>query len=448
MTFKRCGRPLVFFSIGLAVIILVFGTRNEMMTVIRLMAQSMNAATTTTTTRTLEMAENQTSNVSIMQMMTRSIQSNQTNRPHDDQHPSSSSRRLCSRDELQQGAWIPTILPKAPYVPNNIKLRCYPKEHYDQEWKTWQWQPHAQASGHCTLLAWNKNAFCHLAHAFSTIAIVGDSLSWEQYASLIQLLGLKSHQTYQHRSKLLDQNHIEYACPKRNVRLLYRRDDLLQKLPHVLNDNTSSSFPQVLILNRGAHYTNDTVFLQGIHQVLQALRPWQEQCQLLQRPCHVFWRTSVPGHPSCWNFSRPVTNVTDMEAYIRNPHHYDHYLERQWNYHWYDYQHQNELALHAIEQHVAETITTTATSSSSSSSSSQHQQQHYVQFDIIDAYHINLLRPDEHRWQHNQSDCLHSCYPGKMDLYNQLLLHYLSKRQQQGKVANSQSSRTKSAKLS
>ena len=44
-------------------------------------------------------------------------------------------------------------------------------------------------------------------------------------------------------------------------------------------------------------------------------------------------------------------------------------------------------------------------------------------FEILDAYYLNVLRPDEHRA--HQGDCLHNCYPGKMDVYNQLLLHYL-----------------------
>lgn len=38
---------------------------------------------------------------------------------------------------------------------------------------------------------------------------------------------------------------------------------------------------------------------------------------------------------------------------------------------------------------------------------------------IVDGYHINIRRPDQHY------DCLHSCYPGKMDVYAQIMLHYL-----------------------
>jgi len=62
--------------------------------------------------------------------------------------------------------------------------------------------------------------------------------------------------------------------------------------------------------------------------------------------------------------------------------------------HWWDFKHQNKLVLEAFKKSS-------------------------LRYDIIDAYEINILRPDLHR------DGLHSCFPGKMDIYNQLLLHFL-----------------------
>jgi len=54
----------------------------------------------------------------------------------------------------------------------------------------------------------------------------------------------------------------------------------------------------------------------------------------------------------------------------------------------------------------------------------------------LDAYFIGILRPDGHRLnklvrqkngtQEIINDCLHNCYEtGKLDVYNQLVLHYL-----------------------
>ena len=44
-------------------------------------------------------------------------------------------------------------------------------------------------------------------------------------------------------------------------------------------------------------------------------------------------------------------------------------------------------------------------------------------YDVIDGYDLMIRRPDLHK---APSDCLHSCIPGKVDVYPQLLLHYLS----------------------
>lgn len=49
-----------------------------------------------------------------------------------------------------------------------------------------------------------------------------------------------------------------------------------------------------------------------------------------------------------------------------------------------------------------------------------------VDYEMLDAYHINILRPDEHR---EAGDCLHSCLGSKLDVYAQVLMHILRRRQ-------------------
>jgi len=45
---------------------------------------------------------------------------------------------------------------------------------------------------------------------------------------------------------------------------------------------------------------------------------------------------------------------------------------------------------------------------------------------ILDAYYINVLSPDQHRNPiTSKPDCLHSCIPGKVSIYNRLFLHWL-----------------------
>jgi hypothetical protein len=187
-------------------------------------------------------------------------------------------------------------------------------------------------------------------------------------------------------------------------------------------------FPTVLILNRGAHYVNDTMHVNKLrYETLPIVQEWLNKCQNVYggMKCHFFWRTSVPGHPGCATasvaavnsssssfkplYTRPNNNREQVEALVAN---LSNYNDHTMTYHWYDYQRQNQLALTELQSWQA---------AQNNNNNNNNAPFHYR---IIDAYDINILRPDEHR-AHDGGDCLHNCYPGKMDVYNQLLLHYL-----------------------
>jgi hypothetical protein len=169
----------------------------------------------------------------------------------------------------------------------------------------------------------------------------------------------------------------------------------------VVADSIQADFPTVLILNTGAHYRNDTVLVNGLHEMLPVLKDWKADCTRRQLKCNLFWRTSVPGHPDCVNFAEPVNDFQRMEAFVMSPNSYN---NKTWKYKWmwYDFQRQNQLVLKELEK---------------------FDEQYGLEYQVLDAYYINLLRPDSHRWL--QDDCLHSCYPGKMDIYSRMLLHLL-----------------------
>lgn len=287
------------------------------------------------------------------------------------------------------GKWVRREVEMPPYVSRNKHLRCYPDEAYKQSpWQTWAWQPYDRT---CSLTNWNDNDFCRLMN-MSTISIIGDSLSWEQYSSLLQLLGQKVRQTDQHKSKSENRNHIQVACGT-NTRIIFRNDPRLS----FLTDAIRADFPLVLILNRGAHYVNDTELRSSIQNNVPELRNWQKTCQRMGLRCHLYWRTTVPGHPRCTEFneSTPFGDLEAMEDRIFDLSNYNNVTI---NYHWQDFARQNELILHELESSG-------------------------LDYNVIDGYHVNILRPDEHRSR--DGDCLHNCYPGKMDVYNQLLLHFL-----------------------
>lgn len=292
--------------------------------------------------------------------------------------------RLCTRVEIQDGEWVPLTLPRNPYSPYSKAVSCdKPKE----PWHTWDWQPFAVQAQTCIFQPWDSAHFCSLVR-FATVAMIGDSLSWEHFASLIGLLN--------ERVKLRRGNitNVYHVC-QGQVRLVYLRSNDLALLPHLINTTS----PNVLILNRGAHFVPNNVLEPELQNLTTDLKEWQHSCHVSQRPCHLFIRTTVPGHPQCWNFTKPAKTVREMEDYIAEASKYynqpNHFPE------WAQFKRQNELSLLVYERAN-------------------------LTYDVLDAYHINLLRPDEHLSRRN--DCLHSCIPGKMDVYNQLLLHFLQRR--------------------
>lgn len=297
------------------------------------------------------------------------------------------NRPLCTRDQIRDGEWVPMEFDKPPYISQNHHLRCYPRESYNvSPWKSWAWSPTDKS---CQLEEWNGDQFCKLLR-FGTVSIIGDSLNWEMYSSLLQLLGARVLQSSQHKSKTYKQNHPQLACDGK-TRFVWRNDARLENV----TDSIRNDFPNVLVLNRGAHFKNDTELLAGVRKNIEEVRDWFDICEKRQLKCHFFWRTSVPGHPGCKNFTQPVNDLAYMEERVAD---LSLYNNRSINYHWYDYQHQNKLVLKELEQSGLE-------------------------YHVIDAYEPNMRRPDEHRA--HQDDCLHSCYPGKMDVYNQLLFHFL-----------------------
>ncbi|KAG7341630.1 GDSL/SGNH-like acyl-esterase family protein [Nitzschia inconspicua] len=331
---------------------------------------------------------------------------------------SSADLPLCSRDDIRVGSWQPVTLKSPPYVPRTVHLRCYPEDVYQQGfWNTYDWQP---SSTDCSFASWDPDQFCRLLYR-ATILVIGDSLSWEHYRSLNHLLGNRGvHQSDQHQSKKFQGNVVYYVCPQHQTRLVFRRDDLLTNVSQaIFNEGT---FPHVIVMNRGAHYKNDTVLLTDLREIIREIQAWQEECSLRSIKCHFFWRTSVPGHPQCnhsaTSFSAPVNDIEKMEAMIAD---LSLYNNRTLEYHWFDYQHQNLLVEELLQHELLPPKPDTIISN-----------ENVLQ--ILDAYYLNVLRPDEHRA--HQGDCLHNCYPGKMDVYSRMLFHYLLQQRSQKDIGD------------
>lgn len=308
--------------------------------------------------------------------------------------PSMGRAPLCSRQQVLDGRWERAHYDYAPYVSKNYKLQCHNETFYEAHgYDTFDWTPNDPL---CEFSSWNSSRFCRLVKR-ATVSIIGDSLSWEMYSSLLQLLGVRVHQLDQHRSKSDNKNHILKGCQNPKTKFVYRNDPRLENV----KDSIKKDFPLILILNRGPHYVNDSALVQGMHHLFATLREWRATCDRFGFTCHLFWRTSVPGHPLCNRsdegsvyYRQPENSLQRVEALISDLANYD---STTVHFHWYDFNHQNQVSLDLLQQSGLNAT-------------------------ILDAYYLNVRRVDGHR----PNDCLHNCYPGKMDVLNQLFLHFLS----------------------
>jgi hypothetical protein len=109
--------------------------------------------------------------------------------------------------------------------------------------------------------------------------------------------------------------------------------------------------------------------------------------------------------------------VAVMEAHIANISLYSKFGRGK--FHWWDFAHQNSLAVETLREKLVD-------NSSIGSGDA-------MVMDVMPAYEINILRPDQHTLSHriDEIDCLHNCaLAGKTTVYNQLLLHLMKLRKQ------------------
>jgi hypothetical protein len=234
--------------------------------------------------------------------------------------------------------------------------------------------------------------------------VIGDSLTWEHYSALANAFGHTIGWKEQVSTNLGKRAVVRTAC-NGTVSLAGRK---MSEPENVVKRSVGHNFPDVIVMNFGAHYVEDTKFSSKIRQMMDEVQQWQAECRLKGKAnCLFIWRTTVPGHPNCRDFKEPATSIEDMEALVANRSLYNSLGKNAANFNWWLFKHQNELAMKLIQE---------------AASSSPFP----ILYDFMPAYEINILRPDAHhaRKKKGTLDCLHSCEPGsKATVYNQILLH-------------------------
>ena len=313
---------------------------------------------------------------------------------------------LCTREQIRRGYWKPLQLSKPPYISEEPwEKTCYLNNGSREgqldgsPFHDWEWTVNIRTFNEengCFFGSFNVERFCQL-NINRTIAFLGDSISWQQFNSLNLLIGAKDELR---RKELIKTD----ACDER-TKLVWMRDNhaTAKGLSSIIN----LSDPDVIVLNRGAHYTNNTVLSMGLKTTLAKAFQWQQDCDERKdkRDCLLVWRTTAPGFPDCSHVPGPIGagNQTDVEALISNPLN-PWYMEnsKHREFHWWDFRDQNALVENLIQNLV-----------------DAHPQ---FRISFIDFYEMAILRPDNHI---NARDCLHYCLPGPPDAANAVLLHHM-----------------------
>ena len=311
-------------------------------------------------------------------------------------------KNLCKRSDIRHGKWVGKINSKNPSTETTVMPMLAPNlagadssQNYDicNAPDLYQWQVAKKKNENDSSCEFqqefNSELFCDLMKN-AVILFIGDSITWEMYASLVHLTDGRVQKGVHNRAVQRKIAIVINVCGDNHVTLIYRWSKQLNNegtsvaIENMLNE----TFPTMIVLNTGAHYQHDTVYHERMDHALDLIAGWQNMCQDRNLPCPFFWRTTPPGIFNCKSFARPVNNITMMEEYVAsNP-----------LYHWENFRHQNELALQKLESLGLSS------------------------YDIIDAYEVGIQRPE---LQVSPKDCIHHCQPAAADAYNIIMLHYL-----------------------
>ena len=304
--------------------------------------------------------------------------------------------RLCARQEIRSGSWIPAASAIGPLynttlLGNTWFQTCDLRDQQNHRpYQSYQWKP----EGDCQFMLWDAVAFCQALENFghtTTISFLGDSTTHQQYSSLSMLLNQTSLSGEQRISTRQHTNIVKTVCDSKAT-LAFRRNDDLSDLDIMIQ----TTQPHILVINTGIHYRDDEALRETLHGTLRVLKEWQASPTCCEAPgqCLVLMRTTMPVHPYCMNFTSPINNAHAMEALVAQ----SEFMEgKEQRYHWWNVKGQNEFQEPYYEASK-------------------------LNYDVLDGYDINLLRPDRHQ---SSLDCLHYCLPGPPDVLNQLLLHTL-----------------------
>jgi len=251
-----------------------------------------------------------------------------------------------------------------------------------------RWQP-----GPCgaQLPAWNPERAAATLSRFGGVMLVGDSIMQEQFHSLSSGLHIKvvtlwmTKTWYSAYSEApvgsMTARPISHATMPLNWSTV---DKTVEN--YYWNEPWSSEFLngsyRLLIVNRGAHWAPDDVYIEELNQTLRTV-------ESVRPDCLIVFRATVPGAPGCDN-ARYNNGISPSPIPSR--------------YHWDAFEHQNGLVRELIRQHFPRVL-------------------------FLDPVGPTMLRPDSRLgsyFNRTGGDCLHFAMPGPPDVWNLAILEGLA----------------------
>jgi hypothetical protein len=150
-------------------------------------------------------------------------------------------RLLCTQEQLTRGRWVQRTYDRPPYIPmrGEKQQNACPNLQKNRPWSSWEWK----TTERCMFSQrFDPNLFCKFMKN-KTMAIIGDSISFDQYFSLTHLLG---EPKVLPKARRKDANLVSDNLCNGTFRLVGQRDFYLQRIASVVRD----TFPDVLVMER------------------------------------------------------------------------------------------------------------------------------------------------------------------------------------------------------
>eukprot|EP01079_Euglenida_sp_SAG-EU17-18_P001413 gene1413-431_t len=315
----------------------------------------------------------------------------------------------CAANVTYSGNWTLSPNKSKPYEPSDQFQRLCDSRAGPGVTRGWHWD---WSPSSCHLPLFEPSLFCK-ALGGRSITFVGDSLTFQQFVSLVYLLGAEGagvgedvqfHTPYKVKvcksleagfaatTQFLPQGYPADVTFIRNDRLLLARH---KPWNHFVQFHKAlRQRRNIVVLNTGAHYVSDSELRRNLAPVLSTIKKVQAQhAQLPKSGATAFvWRNPVPGHDNCRSAQQPFVH-TPSKWGSRKPFN---------KYSWDKFLHQGRIVQQAIRDSG-------------------------VQIWNLDVFTPTSLRGDWHpssadsRIHPPVLDCLHYCLPGPPDEYNRLL---------------------------